>query len=60
MDAPDLDLSEVFLDALVTVVLAALERRGADPEARIKFFRRLLAVAQEAAGASSRESRRTA
>jgi hypothetical protein len=50
MDIPDLDLDEVFLGAVETVVLAALERTGDDPQARFRFFRRLLAVAQEEAG----------
>ena len=47
MDRLDLDLDEVFLDAMEAVVLAALERIGDDPDARFRFFRRLLAVAQE-------------
>lgn len=51
MDTPDLDLDEVFLEAVETVVLAALERIGDDPETRFNFFQRLLAVAQEEAGA---------
>ena len=50
MTAPDLDLDEVFLDALDSVVLAALERIGDDPAARFRFFRRLLAVADEEVG----------
>lgn len=50
MDAPDLDLDEVFLDAVDAAVLAALERMGDDPDARFIFFRLLLAVAQEDAG----------
>ena len=49
MDTPDLDLDDVFLEAVETVVLAALERIGDDPEARFRFFRRLLAVADEEA-----------
>ena len=49
MDAPNLDLDEVFLDALEAVVLSTPERIGDDPEARFRFFRRLLAVAQDAA-----------
>ena len=48
MDAPKLDLDEVFLDALEAVVLAALEWIGNDREARFRFFRRLLAAAEEA------------
>jgi hypothetical protein len=47
MDAPDLDLDELFLDTLEAVVLAALEQIGDDPGARFRFFRRLLAVAEE-------------
>ena len=43
-------LDEVFLDALQVVVLAALERIGNVPEVRFRFFRRLLAIAHEAAG----------
>jgi hypothetical protein len=31
-------------------VIVALERIGDDPQARFRFFRRLLAVAQKAAG----------
>jgi hypothetical protein len=50
MDNADLDLDELFLDAVEAAVLAALERIGDDPEARFRFFRRLLAVAQEEAG----------
>ena len=50
MDIPDFDPDEVFLDALEAAVLAALERIGDNPEARFRFFRRLLAVAQEEAG----------
>jgi hypothetical protein len=50
MDAPDLYADEVFLDALEAVVLAALERIGDGPAARFRFFRRLMAVAQEEAG----------
>jgi hypothetical protein len=50
MDAPDLDLDEVFLDALEAVVLAALKQIGDDHEALVRFFRRLLSVAQEEAG----------
>jgi len=55
MDAPelDLDLDEMFLEAVDAVVLAALERIGDDPEARFRFFRRLLAVAEEAVAARS-------
>ena len=49
MNSPDLDLDELFLDAADTVILAALERIGDDPQARFQLFRRLLAVAQEAA-----------
>ena len=49
MDAPKLDLDEVFLDALEAVVLAALEWIGNGREARFRFFRRLLAVAEQAA-----------
>jgi len=33
MDDTDLDLDELFLDALDAVVLAALERLGDDPDA---------------------------
>jgi hypothetical protein len=47
MDASDLDLDDVFLEVLETVVLAALERIGDDPETRFRLFRRLLAVAEE-------------
>jgi len=53
MDTPDLNLNEVFLevflDAVDAVVLAALERIGDDPQARFRFFRPLLAVAEEQA-----------
>ena len=52
MDTPDLNLDEVFLDAVEAVVLAAVEQIGDDPEARFRFFRRLLAVAQEEAGST--------
>lgn len=47
MDAPDLDLDEVFLDAVDAAVLAALERIGDDPEARFRLVRRLQAVMQD-------------
>lgn len=46
-------LDEVFLDAVDAVVLAALERIGDDPDARYRFFRRLLAAAEEEAGGRS-------
>ena len=49
MDAPNLDPNEVFLDTLEAVVLTVLEQIGDDPEARFRFFRRLLAVAAEEA-----------
>ena len=49
MDAADLDLDDVFLEAVESVVLAALERIGDEPDARFRFFRRLLAVAEEEA-----------
>jgi hypothetical protein len=35
-------------------MLAVLERIGDDPEARFRFFRRLLAVAKEAAAGHRR------
>lgn len=38
----------LFLDAVDAVVLDVLSRIGDDPKARFAFFRRLLAVAQEA------------
>lgn len=47
MDAPGFDPNGVFLDALEAAVLAALEQIGDDPEARFRFFRRLLAVTQD-------------
>lgn len=50
MDAPNLDLDEVFLNAVEAVGMAAFERIGDDPDARFRFFRRLLAVAEEEAG----------
>lgn len=50
MDTPDFDLDEVFLEAIDAVVVAAHEQMGDDPEARFKFFRRLLTVAHEEAG----------
>jgi hypothetical protein len=49
MNAPDLDLDDLFLDAVEAGVLAALERIGDDPEARFRLFRLLLAVAEEEA-----------
>ena len=45
MDAPDLDLDEVFLDVVEAVVLIALQRIGTNPDTRFRFFRQLLAVA---------------
>ena len=50
MDTPDPDLDEIFMDAVSAIVRAALERIGPDADTRFRFFRRLLAVAQEAAG----------
>lgn len=50
MDQPDIDTDELFLDAVVAVVLVALEQIGDDSDARFRFFRRLLAVAREEAG----------
>ena len=50
MDTPDLDADDLFLGAVEAVVLAALEQIGDDPEARFRFYRRLLAVAEAAAG----------
>lgn len=47
MDNAELDLDEVFLDALEAAVLAALEQIGDDPAARFRLFRRLLAVTQD-------------
>lgn len=49
MDTQDRDLDAVLLDDLDAVVLAALGRIGDDPEARFRFLRWLLAMAQEAA-----------
>jgi hypothetical protein len=46
LETRDLDLDDVFLDALEAVVLATLRRIGDDPQARLRFFRRILAVAQ--------------
>ena len=53
LDDADLDADELFLDAVKAVVLAALAEVGSDPEARLRFFRELLAVAraQRASGA---------
>jgi len=45
----DLDLDEVFLDAVEAVVQTALERTGDERETRFRFFRRLLAVGEEEA-----------
>jgi hypothetical protein len=52
MDASGHEPDDLFLDALEAVVLAALEQIGDDPEARFRFFRRVLTVAREAAGNS--------
>jgi hypothetical protein len=49
MTAPDLDLNDLFLDAAEAILLADLEQIGDDPGARFRFFRRLLAVAEEEA-----------
>jgi len=38
---------DLFLDAVDTLLLAALQQIGNDPGARFRLFRRLLAVAQE-------------
>jgi hypothetical protein len=48
MDDPTQD--ELFLDAVDAIVLDALAMIGDDPRARFAFFKRLLAVAREAAG----------
>ena len=45
----DLDLDDLFLDAVETIILDALARIADDPRARYAFFTRLLAVAQEVA-----------
>ena len=45
----DLDLDDLFLDALDAIMLDALARFLGDPSARYAFFKRLLAVAQEVA-----------
>lgn len=50
MDSPDLDLNELFLEAVEAVVLAALKRIGDKPAARLRFFKRLLTVSEEEAG----------
>jgi hypothetical protein len=42
-----------FFDAVDTIVLAALDQIGNDPEARFRLFRRLLAVAADAAGGAT-------
>jgi hypothetical protein len=47
MEAHDLDVDALSLDAVDTVLLATLEQLGDDPEARFGFFRRLLEVARE-------------
>jgi hypothetical protein len=41
--------NDLFLDAVYAIVLDALTRIAGDLRARLAFFRRLLAVAQEAA-----------
>ena len=46
----DLTEDELFLDAVDAIVLDALAIIGDDPRARFAFFKRLLAVAQEAGG----------
>ena len=46
MDEPTQD--EPFLDAVEASVRDALARVGDDPSARLAFFKRLLAVAQDA------------
>ena len=53
----DADLDELFLDAADTVILAALEAIGDDPQARFQFFRRLLAVAQVVSSGLAAEGR---
>jgi len=45
----DLTDDDLFLDAVDAIVLDALARIGDGPKAKFKFFRRLLAVAQEVA-----------
>jgi hypothetical protein len=44
---------DLFLDAVGHIVLEALARIGDDPEVRFRLFRRLLAVAEEAANRRS-------
>lgn len=51
MDAPDLDLDEVLLDAVDALVSAALERIGPCRSARFELFRSLLRAVQAAAPA---------
>ncbi len=51
---------ELFLDMIDDVVLTVLDRIGDDPQARFEFFRRLLAVAREAAGDHGRQPSRKA
>ena len=46
----DLTDDDLFLNAVGSIVLDALERIGDDPQARFRFFKRLLAVAQEEPG----------
>jgi len=45
---------DLFLDAVDTIVLDELQQLGDDPDARFAFFRRLLDVARDVAGESSR------
>jgi len=44
----DLTNDDLILDAVDTVVLDVLDRIRDDPDARYAFFRRLLALAQQA------------
>lgn len=47
-DMDDLTNDDLILDAVDTVVLDVLDRIRDDPDARYAFFRRLLALAQQA------------
>ena len=48
----DFSDDDLFLDAVDTIVLDALQRLGNDPAARFAFFRGLVTVAREVAGRS--------
>jgi len=57
VDNDETDADLLFLDAVNTIVLDALARIGSDPEARFRFFRRLVDAARIACSRTQGEAR---